>query len=154
MSHLVEISKMDRRLFTPYHHRGNGITERAVRTSSDAIYKLLEGHDKEWDKYLPSVQLYMNLKTSDLTGSTPYSLMFARAANKFMETDNEDSLPANLDVLKERLDLMTQVVYPAIKKRSDKIHEKRNAAFEKNNQIRHTDFPDGAVVMIKEREKV
>ena len=54
MSEIVRISKMDRRLFTPYHHRGNGITERAIRTSSEMIYKLLNGKDKELDLYLPS----------------------------------------------------------------------------------------------------
>lgn len=147
MAQIVDLSRMDRRLFTPYHHRGNGITERAVRTSSEAIYKQLEGHDKEWDLYLPAVQLYMNLKTSDVTGSTPYSLMFSRAANKFMETESPESPPADIEVLRERLQQMTEVVYPAIQKRSDKVHDKRNAAFAKNNQIRHEDFPDGAVVM-------
>lgn len=48
MQEVVRISEMDRRLFTPYHHRGNGLAERAVRTTSDAIYKLLEGRDNEY----------------------------------------------------------------------------------------------------------
>ncbi len=153
MAQIVDLSKMDRRLFNPYHHRGNGITERAVRTSSEAIYKQLNGYDKDWDLYLPAVQLYMNLKTSDVTGSTPYSLMFARAANKFMETESPVSLPVDIEVLRERLHQMTNVVYPAILKRSAKVHDKRHAAFAKNNQIRHEDFPDGAIVMVLDDTK-
>ena len=39
MSDIVRISMMDSRLFTPYHHRGNGIAERSLRTTSDMIYK-------------------------------------------------------------------------------------------------------------------
>jgi hypothetical protein len=153
MQEIVRISQMDRRLFTPYHHRGNGLAERAVRTTSDAIYKLLEGRDNEWDQYIPSTQLFMNLKVSEMTGSTPYSLMYARSANKFMEINGSSKLPANIELLKERLDYMTQVVYPGVRTRSEKIHAKRNSAFEKNNQIRHESFPDGTMVMVRDENR-
>ena len=143
---MVRISLMDRRLFTPYHHRGNGIAERAIRTTSEMIYKLLEGKDTDWDLYLPSTQYFINLKVSETTGSTPYSLMFARAAHSFLTTAMEHK-ELNLDVIRKRLDEMTEVVYPAIQRKTDTVLQKRNEIFQKNHQILKEPFPDGTTVM-------
>jgi len=152
MERIVEISRMDRRLFTPYHHRGNGIAERAIKTTSDGIYKQLQGRDQDWDLFLPSMQLFYNLKVAELTGSTPYSLMFARSANKFTESGSSN-LVVDVQELKRRLDLMTEVVYPAIKTKSDIAHRKRNQIFEKNHQILYTDIADGALVMVRDEKR-
>jgi transposase InsO family protein len=149
MQEVVRISEMDRRLFTPYHHRGNGLAERAVRTTSDAIYKLLEGKDNEWDQYIPSTQLFMNLKVSEVT----FFSYVCQVTNKFMDINGTNELPASIELLKERLDYMTRVVYPGVRTRSEKVHAKRNSAFEKNNQIRHESFPDGTMVMVRDENR-
>jgi transposase InsO family protein len=83
MQELCRVSMIDHRLISAYHHRANGLAERAIRSTSDTIYKMLEGQVDKWDQYLLATQRFHNLKESELTGSTPYSLVFARKANDF-----------------------------------------------------------------------
>lgn len=73
MQELARILKIDHSLISAYHHRANGIAERAIRTTLDAIYKVLNGQLDQWDRYLLSTQLFYNLKQSEVTGSNPYS---------------------------------------------------------------------------------
>ena len=54
MQELCRVSCIDHRLISAYHHRANGIAERAIRTTSTTIYKMLEGQRDQWDRYLLS----------------------------------------------------------------------------------------------------
>ena len=51
---LKKLSKIDGRLIAPYHHRGNGVAERAIKTTPNMIYKAIEGLIHQWDDYAPS----------------------------------------------------------------------------------------------------
>jgi transposase InsO family protein len=114
MQEVVRVCKIDHRLISAYHHRANGIAERAIRTTSDAIYKQLEGQVDQWDRYLDATQLFYNLKESESTGSTPYSLVFARKANALEDFSNIDENPFSVECLQQRLDYMNVLVYPAV----------------------------------------
>ena len=110
------------------------------------IYKLLEGKDTDWDLYLPSTQLFINLKVSETTGSTPYSLMYARSAHGFLTTATEQK-ELDLEIIRTRLEEMTEVVYPAIRRKTDTVLQKRNQMFARTHQILKEPFPDGTKVM-------
>ena len=93
MEAVIKISGIDHRFIAPYHHRANGIVERAIRTVSMAIYKRLEGLMDEWDTLLPSTQYLGNTKIVELHGSSPYSLLFARQPNGFRDYTAIDLIP-------------------------------------------------------------
>jgi hypothetical protein len=88
--------------------------ERMVQTATQTFLKERLGKDDVWDEYVPATQLYMNLKMSSSHQSTPYSLMFARAANGFEDHRSGKSNMLTEEELKERLAFTTDVVYPAI----------------------------------------
>ena len=62
---LFKISKVDHRLITAYHARANGAAERMVQTSSQVVYKVLEGRTIDWDLHIPAVQLFINMKKQE-----------------------------------------------------------------------------------------
>lgn len=70
--------KIDHRLVTPYHPRGNGIAESHVKTTLQMIRKQVGAQDHTWDKHLPYIQLSMNTRIVSLRNSSPSSLIIAR----------------------------------------------------------------------------
>ena len=53
MDAVKQLSKIDVRHIAPYHHRANGLAERTIGSTSNAIYKALQGLTTQWDAYLP-----------------------------------------------------------------------------------------------------
>ena len=43
MAALKKISGIDERSISAYHHRSNGIAERAIQSTSNAVYRILNG---------------------------------------------------------------------------------------------------------------
>jgi hypothetical protein len=65
----------------PYNARSNGCVENHNRTMKDQLYHFVEARQKDWDIYLPTVQLMYNTTVNSATGYTPYYLMFGRECN-------------------------------------------------------------------------
>jgi transposase InsO family protein len=153
MTELVRISRIDHRLISAYHHRANGIAERAIRTTSDVIYKQLEGQVDQWDRYVDSTQLFCNLKEAESTGSTPYSLVFARKANAFEDYSAVEENPLNVEQMQQRLDYMNALVYPAVVQKNRAVNLKRNEYFKKRHHVIIDQFMPGAVVMVRDETR-
>jgi hypothetical protein len=66
---------------TPYNARSNGCVENHNRTMKDQLYHFVESRQKDWDIFLPTVQLMYNTTVNSATGYTPYYLMFGRECN-------------------------------------------------------------------------
>ena len=81
---------IDHRLVTKYHPRANGLAERTVQTACRAIHKLLEGESRQWDRYVPGVQLFMNAKISSVHQSAHFSIMFGRKLNPYTDYSSSD----------------------------------------------------------------
>jgi hypothetical protein len=133
------------RLLTPYHPRGNGIAERNVRIAIDNIKREYKQDDASWDLPVPMTQLAMNTKIVALHNSSPFSLFFARRFNGFHNfSSSKDELLSHKELC-ERLKYMTEVVFPAVDKKSTETQAKMIARF--NASILHNSFPEGSKVM-------
>ncbi|SAL96045.1 hypothetical protein, partial, partial [Absidia glauca] len=142
---------IDRRFSTPYHPRGNGVAERYVQTAKNIINKEIEGTRKDWDWYIPNAQLAMNHLVSKRLQTPPFSLMFARHMNTpYTLTDDKTTTPSkpiSYDELTKRLDYMADIVFPAIKERTQLVIEAQKETFNKTHRI--IDFPIGSNVVVK-----
>ncbi|SAM02959.1 hypothetical protein [Absidia glauca] len=120
-----------------------------------AILKRIEGVEKDWDYNVPSVQLAINHKASTRLNTAPFTLMFARNMNSFKDyTAKEDDTPKRPMIegeLKARLDHMAEVVFPAIKERTQHVIEVQQTTFNNNHRI--ITFPNGSHVMVKVKTK-
>ncbi|SAL97877.1 hypothetical protein [Absidia glauca] len=92
---LITTTRIDHRVISAYHPRANGAAERTVQTVKATLEKQIDGESRDWDLFVPTVQLAINAKIVRLHGSAPFSLMFARKLNEFNDyTDlNSTTIP-------------------------------------------------------------
>jgi len=137
---------------TAYYAQGNGHSENAVKTVSGTLRKMCGNDTRNWDNRLPIVQLAINMKVRDRTASTPFSLMFARQVNldpKKLNRNNRKAL--TLEELQKRAEVMNDIVFPAIQKRTDELAKIYREKFNEKHYIIE-DIPAGTPVMIRYAE--
>ena len=152
MKKLSEASGFDHRLATPYHPRANGVAERWVQTTTNSLRKSIKGAIRDWDLYVPGIQLALNAKVTQRTGSSPYTLMFARAMNGFKNyTEDPKTVPMTNEELLNRIDIMSQVIFPAIAERAQAVTNAQKGKF--SGKYKLVKFPTKAQVMIREKQR-
>jgi transposase InsO family protein len=148
-AYLCELAGIDHRLISSYYPQANGAVENMVKTTSMVVYKRLQGRDADWPLYIPSTQLFVNMSVSTLHGSTPYSLMFARKANEFVDyRDSPQQKTLSGADLEERINYMTSIVFPGISNKAKATQDKYKQSFAKYKRIISETYPPGAVVMV------
>jgi hypothetical protein len=78
---IAHIFKVNKIATTPYNPRANGFVEQHNKTLKDQLYNFVDTRQKDWDVFLPTVQLMYNTTVSMTTLRTPYFLMFGRECN-------------------------------------------------------------------------
>jgi hypothetical protein len=71
IGHIFRVNKIST---TPYNARSNGCVENHNRTMKDQLYHFVESRQKDWDIFLPTVQLMYSTTVNSATGYTPYYL--------------------------------------------------------------------------------
>lgn len=153
MTSVKLLANVMERLIAPYSHKSNGMAERAIRTTSMAVWKTVEGRVTNWDRILPVIQFNFNNRVMEVHGSTPYSLVFARRANEFFDYSNLDLVPEEKVEREQRLLFLNSVVFPEIKEKVKRHVRKRNDYFVKTHRISKADYVNGSYVMMKTYDK-
>ena len=114
------------RFIAEYNPRADGKVERAVQSVKQIIMKLLHGAEIYWPLHLPFVMYSYNSKVQSLTGSTPFSLMFARMSYGARDYHNDQitALPTDVTDWLRFQNEVTEIIYPAIAQRAAKAQEK------------------------------
>ena len=148
---LCRLTGINRRFIAPYNPRADGKVERAVKTVKQTIVKLLHGASALWPLYIPFVQLAYNNKQQDLTGSTPFALMFGRGLNEMKDYTAQPHLPIDMTAWKEHQDKVVSLILPCI---HDRIKAKQADMRKKMDVVRKKVTADelapGTLVMIKD----
>lgn len=149
---MKQATGFDHRLTTPYHPRGNGVAERFVQTTVRTLKKAAIGAAKDWDIFLPAVQLAMNAKISKRHDTAPFNLMFARKMNAFRDYRDEKGLkPLSQEEIKQRINDMETTVFPAISERVQAVIKSQKEQFDKKHYLVEYKKDDVVNVRIRER---
>jgi transposase InsO family protein len=149
---LSQATGFDHRLTTPYHPRANGVAERYVQTTVRTLKKTIHGAAKDWDIFLPSVQLSINAKITKRHDTAPFSLMFARKLNAFRDyRDERGAQPISETEWKKRMIDMEEIVFPAISERVQAVIKAQKGRFDKTHYI--VEFKEGDIVNRRVRER-
>lgn len=147
---LKHLSKIDSRTIAPYNHRAQGIVERANQTIAQMIHKEIQGLTSLWDDFLPKTQYSYNTRVLGLHGSSPYSLLFARQANDFIDYRQKDLEPESSKDREQRLLFLNRIVFPTVLEKVKGTNVKRNEQFMKSHKMLTKEFPGGSYVMIRD----
>jgi transposase InsO family protein len=148
---LCRLTGISRRYIAPYNPRADGKVERSIKTVKQMIVKLFHGTASMWPLYVPFVQLMYNNKVHELTGATPFSLMFGRVLNEVRDYSMEPYKPVNLNDWKLHQDKIVSLIYPAINERvkgKQEVYRKKVDALRK--KIIKDELVPGSLVMIKD----
>jgi hypothetical protein len=150
---VCEAMKIDKRLSTAYYPQSNGGAERAVQNTKKLLSKLILGNSEDnWDMMVNSVQLMINCKVSKRTQTSPFNLMFARKmTNEYplLADPSENIDPMDTDELLKRIEYMSDIVFPAIKERTDVYNRFMKQQFDDHHRL--IDFPVGSFVVVKKK---
>jgi hypothetical protein len=108
-----------------------------------------------WQQLLPFIQLSLNHKELQCTGSKPFELFFGRPFNSFKDYNNTTSSLSIEDLIKQRLqhlEHLKSTVYPAITESVSNKQKNRNRKFNETHKILQTLLP-GTHVMILDPTK-
>jgi hypothetical protein len=150
---MVKLTGMDHRLISPYNPRADGKVERVIGSVTMIIKKMLHGTNEYWSLFVPFAQLSYNQKITELTGSSPFALMFGRTLNEMKDyTQSADHpLPINLNDWKSHQEKIISLVYPVISERINKGQDKMVQTLNKHRRtIIPSALPTGSVVMLND----
>ena len=120
---LMKHEGVNHRVITAYHPQADGKVERAIQTVRNTLNKLLYGASIYWPLYLSFTQLTYNHKISELTGSSPFSLMFGRKMNTLTDYTGVEAKPVDLEKWKQHQEEIISLIYPAIDLRAHHIQQ-------------------------------
>ena len=149
---LCRLIKTEYRFTSPYYPQANGAVERLNGTILQMLNRMMNGSVHRWMQLLPMVQLAYNNKISMRTGATPFSLMFARKLNRFIEYEGIDFKEVSEEEVQRRLVEITEIVYPVVEENTEKYNNRMKKSFEKKFSTNQT-FPKGSYVMAINQEK-
>lgn len=150
---LCEAMKIDKRLSTPYFASSNGGAERMVQNTKRLLAKLIQGvSEDDWDIVLDTVQIMINCKVNKRLNTSSFNLMFARKMSNeyplFAHPDDKIEPMSNEELLK-RIEYMSDIVFPAIKERTEIYNQMMKNQFDKSHRL--VTFPVGSFVVVKKK---
>ncbi|SAL97386.1 hypothetical protein [Absidia glauca] len=136
-----------------FAHESVTLLERMVQTTTLVLKKELNSQLKDWDEYVPMVAYATNAKIAPLHNSAPFSLMFFRRLNGFIDYRSDDPqierhVPSiqERDNVEELIDNVEHVIIPAITKRIETVRDASKNSFNNKNKI--VEFGTGSLVAI------
>jgi hypothetical protein len=139
----------------PYTHRELGKAESMVKIVSKCIRTLMTDLGSEWIEILPVANIAVNATIKELTGMSPYMMMFNRPVGVFeqcklpVDINDEISLEAKNLWLNHQRNVLEQL-FPATRERINAMKQRYKMDFAKKHKIAQTTLPIGAKVMLKE----
>ena len=135
---LFQTFGIDHRLITAYHPRANGLVERTNKEASKILKKVMIGATQMWERWLPSVQLALNTRVLERTGSTPFTIVHGRSFNGFIDfskVTEVNDLKASMSNVFEHQKELHEVIFPAIAERTSNTRKKSQQRFNNTNKI-------------------
>lgn len=132
---LTILGGIDHRIISSYYPRANGAAENLVDSVKTTLGKLTQGEEEFWDKYLSSVQFFINNKIHDAHQSKPFDVLFLRPTNDFGNFKDSDLIPLDCDQISFRSKLAKEVIWPEISKDTTDYQEKVQRNFVNSHKI-------------------
>ncbi|MGH2611541.1 MAG: hypothetical protein ACRDFB_00660, partial [Rhabdochlamydiaceae bacterium] len=151
ISELLQMCGVEQRLIAAYHPRANGLVERTNKEVKRLLAKLKRGDFAHWEKYLPAVQMALNIRVPEKLGSTPFTVMTGRPFNAFEDFSNIEEVTDLERAVKEHtmhFKALRDIVYPGLRDRTKEYKNKKETEFD-NWHTKVTPFIQGEKVWVE-----
>jgi hypothetical protein len=131
-------------------HHENGKAERAIQSCRAMINKVSIDEPTKWPAVVSTVQYMVNNKSRDLTGLSPFRLVFNRPGRclDICVTTFPADMRGDFERWMQANETATAELLPAVRERIDYKKQKQNSAFDARHFISKTPLPSGSVVML------
>ena len=132
-----------------YHPQTNGLTEKTNHIIAQALRKFSHGERKNWDLWLPFIQLCENSRVHKATGQTPMYLMFGREHLLFKDFRGQNTVVDDSDISDfnhriQHIRNIVEVLHPSLVSEIGNRHRDADERLEQTNGI-----PPGTYVLLK-----
>jgi hypothetical protein len=159
ISNLTTRYDIKHRKTTPYNPKANGLTERVNKIVGNILTKVVSAHKTDWDEKLYSAVYAYNTSHKITTGRSPYFLVFGQDVLQNIETKIETLRVIvfrngegveSLDNRLEEIEALEEARGEALQ-RTQKVQEKRKAAFDKKIPAENRITKDKIVLLYDSR---
>lgn len=152
MNAVQAVAQIKSRLSAPWNPRCNGMAENRVKTAKSILYKTVANNFTEWETFLPAIQLSMNTKELQRTGTCPFTLVFNRSSPLINCQDpiTGEPTPMSAKEILARSQRIREIVHPELFSKSEREKRAMASRFDDHHRIKpnHRLTP-GAGVMLK-----
>ena len=78
---LCKLLDIDKTRTTVMRPQSDGMAERYIRTIEDMLSSFISSHQKDWDKFIPLLNMAYRSSVHETTGMTPNNMIFGREIN-------------------------------------------------------------------------
>jgi hypothetical protein len=130
---------------SPYHPIGNGVVERENKSIKELLRPYTIDRQDNWDEYIPQIVFARNTSTQESTGTSPFELVYGRAADPVKPiTNSKFSGSEYVDKLKLMKAEIEGQAIELLKKARIKLQQQH----EKNRQKVKYEFKIGDLVLM------
>ena len=157
ISRLKEVWKIDQRTVSPYHPRANGLAERHVALAKQALKRIVEAMTENlsnqtekfenWDEYLPTVELSLNIRMNNTNKTSPFELFFGRPFNGFQDFQNSEVQTLSEQQIHDRWKVLLEEVFPVVMRIRDQSQQHTDRSFERTHPVSESEIKPGTIVM-------
>lgn len=152
-----DLALIKTKTIAPWNPRANGAAENRVKQAKSAISKTALGDYSAWETFLPNVQMAINVKPIERTGTCPFTLVFNRASPILncldpLHPDDEAKPLSAAEILARARDIRA-LVYPEILRKSNRSKDNMAAKFNARTKRPSRAFKAGAAVMVKNHDR-
>jgi len=146
-----KVALIEGRRTAPFNPRANGAAEARVKTAKMILTKTLSGDFRNWQTRLPMVQLAINTRPLNRTGTSPYTLVFSRSSPLMQNDDPANPLPRPMTPQEIicRQERIRQIVHPLLFSKSAKAQQLSASQFDAKRHRPSRKFRPGAAVMVR-----
>ena len=137
-------------ILTPVRHpQSNAHAERGIGSLSAVIRKMCNVGGTDWDEKVADAACYLNQAVHDVTGFTPWFLVYGREARTthFLPVDRGETVHPSADCLP--VDRARAAAMDLARKRTEKHQAKSKARYDEGRRMDTSAFTPGCLVTVK-----
>lgn len=148
---------INKRYSIPYYSAGNGAVERTFRTYQNMLSKYLSKQNNNFDEFLPFISFCYNTSVNEMTGDSPYFLIFGRdprfSIEDILKVDTTTNYSEDdVELYKQNLIKSLQTAWHPAFNYSNKAQERMKKVYDRHAKTSDVQVGDRVLLLRKQNK--